>query len=262
MKLSVITINYNNSSGLQKTLDSVVKQSFNNFEYIVIDGGSTDGSVALLKQYAGNIACWTSEKDNGIYDAMNKGIKRAKGNYIMFLNSGDYLINSDILLLFDKITGTENADIYYGDIEFENSKREKIIEKQAPVIDLYFLERSSINHQASFIKTSLFSELGLYDTRYSMAADYAFYLKAYVDGKKYHYMNQVLVHYPKDGISSNNFDKYLLQMKEVWKNTMPSYVNDLYNENKKYKLLLQNIIMKVAKKGNDKYQSFKSIFKR
>ena len=89
MKLSVITINFNNRDGLRKTIESVVNQTYNDFEYIIIDGGSTDGSVDVIKEYADRIDYWVSEPDKGIYNAMNKGIDVAKGEYCIFMNSGD-----------------------------------------------------------------------------------------------------------------------------------------------------------------------------
>ena len=91
MKLSIITINYNNLAGLQKTIESVVSQTFRDFEWIVIDGGSVDGSRELIERYANSFSYWVSEPDKGIYNAMNKGIVVAKGDYLLFLNSGDWL---------------------------------------------------------------------------------------------------------------------------------------------------------------------------
>src|SRR4051812_22804100 len=96
-RLSIITINYNNVSGLRKTVESVVNQTSQDFEYIVIDGGSTDGSVDVLKQYAKKIKYWISEPDKGIYNAQNKGILKATGEYCHFINSGDYLVKNDVI---------------------------------------------------------------------------------------------------------------------------------------------------------------------
>ena len=97
MKLSIITINYNNKNGLQKTIDSVISQTFKDFEWIIIDGGSTDGSKELIEKYSQHITYWVSEPDKGIYNAMNKGIKVAKGEYLFFLNSGDYLVQPNTI---------------------------------------------------------------------------------------------------------------------------------------------------------------------
>src|SRR5690242_21925905 len=97
LKLSIITVNFNNAAGLQRTMDSAFHQTFTDYEYVIIDGGSTDGSKDLIKNHANKLVYWVSEKDNGVYQAMNKGIVRAKGDYLLFLNSGDYLLHERIL---------------------------------------------------------------------------------------------------------------------------------------------------------------------
>src|SRR5215213_3812369 len=96
-QFSIISINLNNAEGLQKTFDSVFNQTFTDFEYIIIDGGSSDGSEEIIKENADKFSYWVSEKDDGIYDAMNKGIAKATGDYLLFLNSGDHLLDSSIL---------------------------------------------------------------------------------------------------------------------------------------------------------------------
>ena len=102
MKYSIITVNYNNKEGLRKTIESVIHQTFRDFEFIVIDGGSIDGSVDVLKEYDSQIDFWVSEPDGGIYQGMNKGIKKATGEYLNFMNSGDCFYSSDVL---EKVTG-------------------------------------------------------------------------------------------------------------------------------------------------------------
>ena len=97
MKFSIITINYNNKDGLEMTINSVLGQSFQGFEYIIIDGGSTDGSIDIIKKYESRIDYWVSEPDNGVYNAMNKGIRKATGDYINFMNSGDAYHSSSAL---------------------------------------------------------------------------------------------------------------------------------------------------------------------
>jgi len=114
-KLSIITVNLNNAEGLRKTIESVVTQTFTDFEYIIIDGGSTDGSVEIIKLYADKITYWVSEPDKGIYNGMNKGIMVAKGEYCQFLNSGDWLVNENVLKeVF------ADVDIVYGDLKIPN----------------------------------------------------------------------------------------------------------------------------------------------
>lgn len=260
VKLSIITINYNNKAGLENTVKSVFAQTFDNLEFIIIDGGSTDGSLDLIKEYSEKISYWISEPDKGIYDGINKGILKAKGNYTMFLNSGDYLLTKDILQYSEEIIRKESLDIYYGNVIMKPINNEKYIQKYPPELNLNFWEHRTINHQASFIKTCLFAELGLYDTHYSMTADYAFYLKAYISGKQYCYIDRELVYYPLDGFSSKNLDKYLLQMKDAWQNIVPEYIKDLYKENNDYKLLMKHIIMVKAKSINNIFQKVKGFF--
>ena len=126
MKLSIITVNLNNMEGLQKTCDSIISQTFKNFEWIVIDGGSADGSKELIEEYGSNISYWVSEPDKGIYNAMNKGIKVAKGEYLYFLNSGDYLFDSNALS--DVFLDNPKEDIVYGFVAREHSGRTKILD--------------------------------------------------------------------------------------------------------------------------------------
>ena len=114
MQLSIITINYNNGDGLQRTIESVIKQNFKSYEYIVIDGGSTDKSIDVIKRNKNHINYWISEPDTGIYNAMNKGIRKATGEYLIMINSGDVLVNEDVLdTVFKK---NNNSDIIYGDV--------------------------------------------------------------------------------------------------------------------------------------------------
>ena len=122
MKFSIITVNYNNKEGLRKTIESVIHQTFNDYEYIIIDGGSTDGSVDIIKEYNDKISYWISEKDKGIYNAMNKGIRVSTGDYLLFLNSGDHLSENNVLeKVFPYLDGT---DFVYGN-EWKINDRHK-----------------------------------------------------------------------------------------------------------------------------------------
>lgn len=118
MRLSIITINYNNIVGLESTVNSVLNQTSKDFEYIVIDGNSSDGSADYLNKEEGNFSYWVSEPDTGIYNAMNKGLKRANGEYLLFLNSGDTLVHEDVLKQVIQ-SFNSNFDIYYGNLNFD-----------------------------------------------------------------------------------------------------------------------------------------------
>ena len=118
-KISIITVNYNNLEGLQRTFNSVFNQTWKEFEYVVIDGGSTDGSKELIEKYNDKIDYWVSESDNGIYNAMNKGIKKAKGEYLLFLNSGDNLFNHTVLE--ENHSVIKEMDLIYFNLEFKRN---------------------------------------------------------------------------------------------------------------------------------------------
>lgn len=179
VKLSIITINYNNCAGLKKTIDSIVPQSFKDFEWIVIDGGSIDGSRELMEQYANRFSYWVSEPDKGVYNAMNKGIKVAKGEYINFMNSGDSFASPTIL---EEVFSTAHtADVLYGymtrgalDGEVNN---QSMMKENLTWIDFY---RDGLPHQATFIKRSLFDQLGLYDESLKAVSDWKFFVDAFV----------------------------------------------------------------------------------
>ena len=126
-KISIITINYNDKIGLDKTINSIVNQMYTDFEFLIIDGGSTDGSTAVIEQNASKINYWISEKDSGVYNAQNKGIKAATGEFVIFMNSGDTFVDNHVLA---NVAGdlTNEFDIYYGDnykIKADRSKRLK-----------------------------------------------------------------------------------------------------------------------------------------
>ena len=169
MKLSIITVNLNNRIGLQKTIDSVICQTFRDFEWIVIDGGSTDGSKELIEQYADHFAYWVSEPDKGIYNAMNKGIKVAKGEYLLFLNSGDWLYKDNVLEKVFSQNPTE--DFVYCD---DGGSTGVIANGGSPsIIDFRLLYTYTICHQTIFHKRSLF-DAGLFDEKYKIVADWKF----------------------------------------------------------------------------------------
>jgi len=207
MKLSIITINKNDSKGLRKTIESVICQTFKDYEYIVIDGASTDESVKVINEYSQHITYSVSEPDEGIYDAQNKGIKAAKGEYCLLLNSGDYLISNFILEKSFRYDFFE--DIVYGDYTLENSLTKRNIRKRNSTLSiLNFLKGSNwtfINPQNCFIKKSLFSQFGFYRKDLQLLSDQAFFIKNIFEyGITYCYIPITLAIYDSTGISSKN----------------------------------------------------------
>ena len=200
MKLSIITINYNNLEGLRKTLESVCAQTFRDYEWIVIDGGSNDGSRELIEANSADITYWVSEPDNGIYHAMNKGIAQAKGEFCQFLNSGDYYISADTL---KKVFSNKDlADVNYGDQWC--IKEGKVVEKRIypDKMGLSYLLKAPLGHQASFFRTSAIKEHP-YKEKYTISADRAFFLGLYVFGYQFKHIQQPIAYFDTEGIGSN-----------------------------------------------------------
>jgi Glycosyltransferases involved in cell wall biogenesis len=179
-KLSIITINYNNTEGLRKTIESVVSQTFADYEYIVIDGGSTDDSISVINEFADKITYWVSEPDKGIYNAMNKGILNANGEYLLFLNSGDWFVDEEVV--GDFCRSDFKDDIVSGNqllLSNENGPILKIAAKENDISYDFFIE-NVIWHQSTFIKKELFVRVGLYSEFYLIVSDWEFFIKALI----------------------------------------------------------------------------------
>jgi glycosyltransferase involved in cell wall biosynthesis len=202
LKLSIITINLNNFSGLEKTIQSVIDQTFKDYEYIVIDGNSMDGSVEIIKKYSSGINYWISEPDTGIYNAMNKGIRKAQGEYCLFLNSSDYLISSATLQdVFNEISNMNPADIFYSDL----IRTDGILIKYPNNLSIKDLVLSTISHQNSLIKRSLFYDHGFYNEDLIIASDWEFFLYEFWKYKSnfIHIKTNISI-FDINGISFNN----------------------------------------------------------
>ncbi|MCG9875793.1 MAG: glycosyltransferase [Leptospiraceae bacterium] len=213
-KVSIITINFNDANGLEKTILSVRNQLFTNYEHIIIDGGSKDDSKFIIEKYKDGFSKWVSESDKGIYDAQNKGIKYAKGEYCLFLNSGDLLVDENVL---NKVW-TDNRiseDIIYGDMLIDNGKKIKYGVSPKD-LDLYFLSYNVLWHCVSFIKRSLFKKFGLYDLDYKIAADVEFFLKAIgVGGASVYYIPMPISQFNTFGFGSNPNNLLLLEQERT-----------------------------------------------
>jgi glycosyltransferase involved in cell wall biosynthesis len=214
MKLSVITINRNNAGGLEKTIRSVIGQTFTGFEYIVIDGNSGDGSAGIIKQYADKISYWVSEPDTGIYNAMNKGIKKARGDYCLFLNSGDYLINHKTLAeVLSRADG--GADIYYADCVLSDGKISVYPEK----LDVNYLIKGPISHQNALMRRSLFTEHGLYNEALTIGSDWEYFLKEmWIYKTRFSHLPSPLAVFDVNGIGSRDPNLRRREKEIIYKN--------------------------------------------
>jgi glycosyltransferase involved in cell wall biosynthesis len=226
-KFSIITINYNDKSGLEKTLNSVFSQTAQNFEYIVIDGNSTDGSKSLLELNASKFTYWCSEPDQGIYNAMNKGIRKASGRYLLFLNSGDWLHDSQIMSKIDELID-EKQEIYYADIRYHENGVHKTVTfpDQLP---FSFFYSQNISHQASFIQKELFNKIFYYNEEFKIVSDWEFFTCAICkENVSYKHLDLVTTDYDGSGISSIPAN-HLIQQQERKKSLVkhfPAFTED------------------------------------
>lgn len=193
-KVSIITVVYNDVRGIEHTIRSVMKQTYADFEYIIVDGLSTDGTLQVIDRYREEVSFLISEKDDGIYDAMNKGLSRATGDYLLFLNSGDELYED--MTLEKVFSSAENADIYYGDTKLVDESR-RILGDRRHTPPKHFTWRSfrygmNICHQAIYVKRSIASP---YDLQYQLSADVDWIIRAAKRAKKTVNVNQYVAKY-------------------------------------------------------------------
>lgn len=203
MKFTIITVNYNNRDGLKNTILSVLYQTNKDFEFIIIDGGSTDGSIDVIKQYESHITYWVSEKDNGIYQAMNKGIRQAKGEYLNFMNSGDSFYDANVLDYVDK--ELDNYDIVVGKEFHQNPRTGETATTFLPArISMATFVVSYLPHQSGFIKRSLFDN-NLYDENLRIVGDWKFYMQQIVNyGRTIKLLDHIISKREQGGISNAN----------------------------------------------------------
>lgn len=233
MKFSIITVTYNAIDVLESTINSVVAQTYDDYEYIVIDGLSTDGTVDIIRRYENKLSYWISEKDGGIYDAMNKGIAHARGDVISFLNAGD-MYEKNALEDVNKAFGEYDNQIIYGKVVLSSDMHNYVgLANEGDPEELHI--KNIYCHQGLFIKRELFSKVGLYDLRYSILADYDWNLRAHNMGYEFKIIPKVVARYQGGGISDipglcddeyyqiirnriNNNNKYLHEIELKYRN--------------------------------------------
>lgn len=200
MKVSIITINRNNLTGLKATYQSIVSQTYKDFEWIVVDGGSTEGDRDFLEQHADEITWWCSEPDSGVYNAQNKGITHASGEWMIFLNSGDTFHDETVLECV--FTHEHSADILYGDwiFVYEDGRTEK---KSAPrTFSLHGIYQGNICHQAMFIRSSVMKS-SPYDESYKIYADWAKWIELTLKKCRFEYLPLYVCDFSLGGMSSD-----------------------------------------------------------
>ena len=236
MKTSIITIGLNNRDGYEKTLASVAGQTCEDYELIVIDGGSTDGSVDVIRRYENIIGHWTSEPDSGIYNAMNKGVARATGEYCIFMNSGDAFHAPDVLERFARQAG--DKDIYSGNEQIGESGHIYCVPDRLTAV---FVMQRGLPHQATFIRTRLLRE-NPYDEKLRIASDWKFFVEELVlRGRSYGHLEFAVSLFDTSGISYMAHNQDLLQQerRQVLEELLPERLREaLMGRNKMEKRVL------------------------
>lgn len=210
-KFSIVTVVYNCVHNIEKTIISVLNQGFVDYEYIIVDGGSTDGTVDVIKQYQDHLSYWVSEKDNGIYHAMNKGLALAKGAWINFLNSGDEFLNTNVLQdVAHFMDHHKPVDVVYGDIAVAKDGVQFVRAAGLPGNShrMYFC------HQSAFVKTSLMREFQ-FDESLHLSSDFLFFKQCYYAGKVFIKLDLPLVRYDLNGFSNTQRIKGLRENIQV-----------------------------------------------
>ena len=235
-KISVVTIVYNDVNNIEATILSVLLQDYPNIEYIVIDGGSTDGTVNIIEKYSNKIRYWISERDNGIYDAMNKGIKQATGEWINFMNSGDRFYNKNSISDVFKKCLSDSVDVVYG-YQIHNFSYGQYVRKR---IDLsFFSSLMPIGHASSFVKMDIMKEY-MFDTSFKVAADYNFFYNLFITDHKFYFVEVIVsVFEASNGISSKN---EILTLKET------SIINGSYKSFSYYMKIISVILRSYIKR--------------
>ena len=230
MKLSIVTINYNNVAGLRRTLESVAAQTYHDIEHIIVDAASTDGSVDVIKEYADrskHAVIWSSQKDKGIYSGMNYGIKKATGDYIQILNSGDILVAPDVIeRIIAEIEKAEYPECIYGNMIKKDYTTGKMVGKSREVeYSLRQYYSSTMNHDCCYIHKSVYEEYGLYDESLKIVSDWKWFLLAIGLGKvKPVYVDIDVTIFDASGISETNLELRNKERRQVLEEVLPPAV--------------------------------------
>ena len=220
MKISIITICFNNQKEVQETIDSVLTQSFKNIEYILVDGGSTDGSLKIIHANFDKIDFIISEPDKGVYSAINKGLKIATGDVIGLLHAGDLFYDNNVLSLIEKAFRDSESDLVYGHSMVLSENRDKLIRKNiSPTYNDNLMRRGWFpSHQSVYFKTSVFTQCGYYNEDYKIAGDYEFLLRVLcVFDLKASRIDAFIIKFYLGGISSKNIISLLESNYECYK---------------------------------------------
>ena len=232
MNVSIVTVNFNNLEGFKRTHKSILSQSYTNWEWIVIDGGSTQGDREYIEQHSSEMSYWCSEADKGPYNAMNKGIAVAKGQYIIFLNSGDVFYDSEVLAhVFGK---PHSTDVIYGDWIQWHDKEKKVLMNAPKKLSLRFIFSDNICHQAMFIKSDCLKQ-SPYDESFTLYADWAKWITFAINGKTFEYVPYTICLFQMGGMSNTRLELIEKEHQRLQDEVIPITVKEILAENDELK---------------------------
>ena len=222
MKISIITVVYNNEKTIQDAMQSVLGQTYKNIEYVIIDGSSKDNTVNLIKEYKDQLGHFVSEKDNGLYDAMNKGIQACTGDVIGILNSDDLYQDSQVIAaVMEEFKNDKVLDIVYGDLVYVKSNDTNTIVRNWKSKEYYkrFFENANVPpHPALFVRSKVYKEAGLFDMQFKLAADYELMLRMFKKHNfKSKYINRLIIKMRLGGATNQSYTNIVNQNKEILK---------------------------------------------
>ncbi len=251
--ISIITVVFNGERYLEQTIQSVINQTYKNIEYIIIDGGSTDKTVEIIKKHEANIDYWISETDDGIYDAMNKGINKAKGEYIGLLNSDDFYEQNAVEIIVNQINTQPEIDVFFGNayIINEDIQKKKL---QTGMKGENIQKGFSIFHPTVFVKRETYTKYGLFDTSYKIAADYEFLLRIHKRDCKFQYVDNIITNFREGGMSYYNKGTAQEQFRLQKKHTT-AWNAHFVRAKLKTRELMQKIVKKLL--GEEKYHKMR-----
>lgn len=239
-KVSIITVSYNAVQTIEETIQSVICQTYPNIEYIIIDGGSTDGTVEIIKKYKDKIAYWVSEPDNGIYNAMNKGIQMATGDLIGIINSDDWYEADAVESVVEQYQKSNGMCILSGNMNLTRRNKNFIRVQHNKDVSSCICDLMPINHPATFVPKCIYEKIGLFDTKFKLSADYDFIFRAFISGITFIFVDKVIVNMRLGGATNgkgpeglrNGFitakENYLLRLKNTDKKFRMLYYKDVF----------------------------------
>src|SRR5574344_99862 len=208
-KISIVTVCYNSKNNIESTISSVINQTYNNIEFLIIDGNSTDGTLDVIKKYSDKIAFWISEPDHGIYDAMNKGLRHATGEWICFMNSGDVFFNNEVIESVFNNSIYNQISVIFG-LTIRNDKVMKL--------NPFFLSKHSLEmgfcHQSTFVRTEIAKKIK-FNTNFNIAADFSMIYSIYESNGSFFNINMPISIFDDTGVSSKNKKKLLFEVASI-----------------------------------------------